>query len=115
MVEFEVPIYVDTLSMLFTPVDLRSEVKCQLMQGDPAYEDALEEIGGIIEDREMSVDHMLYRIDNVEKFMEYVSIDEEATEFDYSEADAADDRRLAVFRVYCSFDVDEFIRRAMGE
>ena len=112
MISFEVPIYLDALSILNKKVDIRAEVENQLNQGDPALENILEELAeNAAEDGLEPLEGTDPESVSVDELMAYVlPIDESKIEFDYGEAYASDNRRLAVFRIPCEFDDKRFLQ-----
>ena len=114
MLSFECPIYLDTLSLLLSDkTDILSEVKGQIMQGDPCMDyikdDLLEKTE---EDDKIDVNNLetIYDDDDINTLMKYITYDENGIEFDYGEAYACDDRRLGVYKIPCFFNATKYIQ-----
>ena len=108
----EIPIYVDSLYMLLHgKVNIMAEIENQIEQGDPCLDDFRDDILSEAENRGLDINKVeeYYDSDDVSTLMGYISYEESQIEFDYSEASAADDRRLSVFRIPITFDVNRYV------
>ena len=125
-IDFDVTIHIDSMSMLFNKPDIRKELVAQLQQGDIVLELVSEDLNDAAYnafdmDSEEVADVFASNVCDkfssmdVEELMNFISYREEDIEFDYSEADACDDRRLAAFRIYCLFDTEKFLDEVTKE
>ena len=106
-IQVDCAIYIDTLSNLTEPLDLREAVKDQINQSH--YEtDCIE-----AELEEESVEK--FEEADVDTLMKYISIDEKGIEFDYDESVACNDRRMAAFRVPIEFNETRFMAENVQE
>lgn len=113
MIDFDITIYEDALSLLLKgKTDIKAEILGQLQQGDPYLENIGEELRKTCEklvlDTEKIVDQ--FEEQSCEKIMEYISFSEAGISFDYEESVACEDRRMCAFRVACTFDTDRYLK-----
>ena len=111
-VPFDCVIYCDTLSLLNSgKADILGMVSEQLIQGDPCLDDIKDNLLGLAEERGVSesATETLFVDAPTEDLMLYVSYDKERIEFDYSESESLNDRRMAAFRIPCQFDAGRFL------
>ncbi len=113
MINFEIPIYEDALSLLLNDkTDVKAEILGQLQQGDPCLENIGEELRETCEELVLDTEKIVGRFEeqSCEEIMEYISFSEAGISFDYEESAACGDLRTCAFRVACTFDIDRYLK-----
>ena len=113
MIDFEITIYEDALSLLLSDkADVRVEILAQLQQGDPAIESVGEELRDLCDEHMLDTDKIVAKFEDqsCEELMKYISFSEAGITFDYGESVECGDRRMCAFRVTCSFDADAYLK-----
>ncbi len=113
MIDFEVCIYEDALSLLLNnETDIKAEILNQLQQGDPCLEDISDTLKNLCDELVLDTEEIIARFeeDTYEELMKYVSFSNENITFDYGESAACGDLRMCVFRIPCKFDAGKYIK-----
>ena len=115
MISFEIPVYYDVLSLLTTGSrdegEIKLEVQGQLQQGDPAWDEVATDLENIAEEKGLDPETVRDKFcdASIESLMQYVNIDMDGIDVDYSESEALDDRRMIACRVPCTFDAERYL------
>ena len=104
MYEFDIPIYVDAVSLLLNTdrYDISEAIKIQLAQGDPALDDV---------ETSLPTDALVevFNSLDLDTLMQYISFNQNAIDIDYDEVYALGDPRVIAFNIPCTLDLDRFI------
>ncbi len=118
MIDFEIPIYEDALSLLLSDrTDIKAEILAQLQQGDPAIESIGEELRDLCDELVLDTDKIITKFEeqSCEELMKYISFSEAGITFDYGESVECGDRRMCAFRIACNFDSDKYLKAVQAD
>ena len=118
MINFDIPIYEDALSLLLNgKTDVKAEILGQLQQGDPCLENIGEELRETCAELSLDAEKIVNRFEeqSCEEIMEYISFSEVGISFDYEESAACGDRGMCAFRVACTFDIDRYLKEVASD
>lgn len=113
---FNTSIYVNPVGLLLEgKPNIKDYIKNNFMQGDPVFDDIIEDVIMQLNEADEDAIRELWDEDEIENIMKYISVEESEIYLDWAETHDLMGDDLLSFVVPCKFDAEKYINDKVAE